>query len=387
MRFRRCHSMVVLPFEEAVLSLDSLTSGRAGITFQRSIRVYAAHVDAISTIEIETCIFLLGCSAEEWQLLPDDEQVSGKVMALVELGLLLLERDTSSVAAIADQRIRAALWWPLAAIYHRHARWEGVDSAAEMKRRRMVTAPDLVRQLGAPPAEAPSRSSGAVALPRVDQDGTCQQQRVTCRNFDQRRTLPMELLAAMLQDVVMAQANVESAPGIGFLKKNVPSGGGLHPTEAYIVARSVEGLDPCIYHYHAVAHELALVPGQPKDIERFAHRLCAGQDWFAKAHVLVVLTCRFERNFWKYRRHSKAYRAVILDAGHISQAFYTAATAHGLGAFVTAAINEIDAEKAMSLDPMREGVVAVCGFGWRAPMMTMAELDPAGHIWSTDQRA
>lgn len=385
MRFRRCHSMVVMPFEEATLSLDSLASGGACIEFHGSIRVYAAHIDTICTVEARACMVLLGCSAEAWQPLPADGQALADVMALVESGILLLEGDVSSPEACNDQRIRAAHWWPLSAIHHRHARWEGVDSAMEMERRKMVTARDLVRQLGVPPTEAPSGGSVAIALPRLDNDGAELQARVTCRNFDQDRALPLHVLAAMLQDVVMAQSVVESEPGIRFLKKNVPSAGGLHPIEAYIVARDVEGLSPAVYHYRAVAHELTKVSDGTEEIVSLSHRLCAGQDWFAGAHVLVVLACRFDRNFWKYRRHAKAYRAVILDAGHISQAFYAAATRRGLGAFVTAAINEVDAEKALGLDPMQEGVIAVCGFGWRAPSMTMAELDPAGHVWNLGQ--
>ncbi|WP_449468073.1 putative peptide maturation dehydrogenase [Stenotrophomonas humi] len=385
MRFRRCHSMVVLPFEEATLSLDSLASGGACVEFHKSIRVYAAHIDKVCTLEARACMLLLNCSAEDWQPLPADGQASADVMTLIKSGLLLLEGDVSSPPACSDQRIRTAHWSPLAAIYHRHTRWEGVDSAVEMERRKMVTARDLVRQLGVPPAEAPARRPAAIALPRLDSDEAELQVRVTCRNFDQDRALPLHVLAAMLQDVVMAQAVVESEPGIRFLKKNVPSGGGLHPMEAYIIARDVEGLSPAVYHYHAVAHELTLAPAQPEEMESFPLRLCAGQDWFAGAHVLVVLACRFERNFWKYRRHAKAYRAVTLDAGHISQAFYAAATRRGLGAFVTAAINEVDAEEALGLDPMQEGVIAVCGFGWRAPLMTMAELDPAGHVWKLGQ--
>ena len=30
---------------------------------------------------------------------------------------------------------------------------------------------------------------------------------------------------------------------------------------------------------------------------------------------------RWRRNFWKYRNHAKAYRALLLDAGHLSQSF------------------------------------------------------------------
>src|SRR5205085_9636344 len=88
----------------------------------------------------------------------------------------------------------------------------------------------------------------------------------------------------------------------------------------------------------------------------------AQQHWFADAHVLVVLAPRFARTFWKYRRHAKAYRVIALEAGHLSQNLYLAATDAGLGAFITGAINEVFLEQAFGLDPVCEGALAVCGF-------------------------
>lgn len=86
-----------------------------------------------------------------------------------------------------------------------------------------------------------------------------------------------------------------------------------------------------------------------------ALRIVAGQRHFMKAHVVIVLASRFRRTFWKYRNHAKAYRAVILDAGHLSQMLYLAATERGLAAFITAAVNECDIEQIFGLDPMLEG--------------------------------
>lgn len=383
MKYRRCHAVAVIPEEQTVFSLESLISGGAGIEYKRRIRIYAAHLDAICTLELPACILLLESSAEEWAPMPEDPDSLALVTQLVELGLLVLDEESGDRAVESDRHVRNNHWWPLSAIHYRHSRWDGIDSVGEMESNQMLTVQDLVRKLGAPPPEAPPRQPGAVALPRLSDDATCMLpvQRVTCRNFDRSRALSLSSLAEMLQGVLMAQAVVESGHDARFLKKNVPSGGGLHPLEAYIIARDVEGLAPGIYHYHAVAHELARIAAQPVDLDGFSQRLLAGQHWFVNAPVMVVLVCRFERNFWKYRRHVKAYRAVTLDAGHISQAFYTAATERGLGAFVTAAINEVEMELALALDPMEQGTLAVCGFGWRAPVMSMAELDPAHRVW------
>ena len=87
---------------------------------------------------------------------------------------------------------------------------------------------------------------------------------------------------------------------------------------------------------------------------------------------------RFDRSFWKYPDHAKAWKVIQLDAGHLSQNFYLSATERGYGAFVTAAINDACAERAFELDGITSGAVAVCGFGKRAAEGENVELDPLG---------
>lgn len=208
-----------------------------------------------------------------------------------------------------------------------------------------------------------------------------------------------------------AQATVALASESSALKKNSPSGGGLHATGAYLLVQRVEGVAPGLYHYHCGEHALellssaadlarfdvadtsgdeALKPSAPASndaggaqaqLRSLARRCVAGQEWFADAPVLVMLVPRFRRSFWKYRDHAKAYRALVLDAGHLSQTLYLAATELGLGAFITAAVNEIEIERAFGLDAMQESPIAVCGFGWRAAERTTVEFDPLGHVW------
>ena len=123
-----------------------------------------------------------------------------------------------------------------------------------------------------------------------------------------------------------------------------------------------------------------LEPVQAMTAEQ-AHRLAvaavADQQWFADAPLLVIVAARVVRNFWKYRNHAKAHRALLLDAGHLSQTLYLLATEAGLAGFVTAAINEVELEQAFGLDPIHQGALAICGFGWRGQVMETAELDPA----------
>ena len=80
--------------------------------------------------------------------------------------------------------------------------------------------------------------------------------RVTCRNFDAARALSLDDFAAVLYRAFGARAVDDYAPGVQLLKKGVPSAGGLHPTEAYLLVQRVDGIAPGLYHYHAVDHAL-----------------------------------------------------------------------------------------------------------------------------------
>jgi len=57
------------------------------------------------------------------------------------------------------------------------------------------------------------------------------------------------------------------------------------------------------------------------------------------------------------------------------------ATEFDLGAFITAAINEVDIERALGLDPLKESPLAVLGFGHRAATCATFEFDPARKVW------
>ena len=201
--------------------------------------------------------------------------------------------------------------------------------------------------------------------------------RTTCRNFDAGSSLPLAELSAVLHRVFGIQATLELAPDTRAIKKNSPSGGGLHPIEAYLLVQRVDGLAPGLYHYQCAANALeSMRPMEASATGELARELVAGQSWFARAPVLVVLVARFQRTFWKYRNHAKAWKVIQLDAGHLSQNLYLSATELGHGAFITAAMNDECVERCFELDGVNTGSVAVCGFGRRSTELAHVELDP-----------
>ncbi|WP_140725120.1 putative peptide maturation dehydrogenase [Pseudomonas sp. Hp2] len=381
MLVRRCAIVMVEPREEASFDLGSLLAGGAGLARRMRWMAYAAHLDEAVEIDGEQREALGSISSQEWieaGALPSE--LAGRML---DLGLLISDCLDDRFRS-RDEAVRTAHWWPLAALAHRHGRWRGLDSVASMEAAGMTDIAGLRRRLGTPPPAVAERvpSERRLRLPHAAHDALDRHwaARSTCRNFDGARALSRETFALMLQRVVMAQASLERED-ITFLKKNVASGGGLHPIGTYLLVQRVDGVSPGLYHYHPVDHALEPLQAPPGSLESLARRWLSGQHWFADAPVLVILAARFARSFWKYRQHAKAYRALVLETGHISQALYLSAHDLGLGAFVTAAINEMDVEADLGMDPAQESPIAACGFGWRSQRMQVPEFDPAGKVW------
>ncbi|MET0549132.1 MAG: putative peptide maturation dehydrogenase [Xanthomonas sp.] len=386
MKIRRCAVIYFESREESHFSLESILQGGDGLVRTRRWLALAAHLDEEIEVSSSEMGLLGAMSPHQW--VPSEQTKPhpwALVLGLLQKGLLVSDGRKYAIHRQRDESLRSTHWWPAAALVQRLSRWRGLDSAVAMETGGMATAADLREKMGPPPSESRALTESGNRVPLARQPGSdfdaLLARRATCRNFDQTRPLPAALLSHMLQRVLMAQAVVRVADDASFLKKNVPSGGGLHPTEAYLIVQNVDGIAPGIYHYHAVDHALESMAVDHAPLPELASQALAGQHWFSDAPVMLVLTTRFARSFWKYRRHAKAYRATILDIGHISQTVYLSATELGLGAFVTSAINEMDIEAWLGLDPMEEGVMAICGFGWRADQMQTSEFDPLDEVW------
>ena len=394
MRIRRCSILFLEPREETTFDLDVLLAGGDGLARTQRWVALAPHLGEEVELDAAERELLGMLSPQQWtDARTFDAALQPAVKRLLKVGLGIGSRKAHAAHRARDERLRDTYWHPLAATLHAFTRWNGADAVKNMQDSGTETAVSMRQVLGAPPVEAASRDEDASRLPlpraaRTDFDALLGR-RTTCRNFNAKRPLPHTLFAQLLERVFAAQAQVQVTDDTVVLKKNSPSGGGLHPVEAYLVVQNVEGVAPGLYHYHATAHALeplawpdALNADVDADALRaFVMQAVAQQHWFADAHVFVVLAPRFARTFWKYRRHAKAYRVIALEAGHLSQNLYLAATDAGLGAFITGAINEVFLEQAFGLDPVCEGALAVCGFGWRGEEMVTTEFDPAGAVW------
>lgn len=394
MLLRRCVIVLFEARESVAFDLELLLRGETGLRSTLHWIALAPHLD--QEVEIDAAQRELLGAVGETQWLPratlERMHPAATIDALLGIGLLISDADEHAHWRERDAKLRDTYWKPLSAAGHYFNRWQAVRAGEAAKEAGLRTTADLAERYGAPPPHYHARedATARIALPRPpagDLDRLLQR-RTTCRNYDRARALDADAFTRLLHTVFAAQAAVELAPRSAAVKKTSPSGGGLHPTEAYLLVQNVEGIPPGLYHYHSGDHALEALAWSPAASEAgadplhaLADRFVAGQHWFADAHVLVILAPRFRRSFWKYRNHAKAYRALVLDVGHLSQTLYLAATERGLGAFITAAVNEVEIEQAFGLDPLDESPLAVCGFGWRAAERVTVEFDPLQQVW------
>jgi SagB-type dehydrogenase family enzyme len=138
-----------------------------------------------------------------------------------------------------------------------------------------------------------------------------------------------------------------------------PSAGALYPIELYAVVHDVAGLPPGIYHYAVQEHGLELL--QSGDFRAAVMQAGLWQDFLGSADVCFVLSAIFQRTRWRYRE--RTYRYVLLEAGHVGQNLYLAATAMGLGACAVGAFLDDALNNLLGLDGEQEAALYVLSVG------------------------
>ena len=139
-------------------------------------------------------------------------------------------------------------------------------------------------------------------------------------------------LGALLHLSMGLSAWKEYGPDRWALRCN-PSSGNLHPTEAYVVAEGVGGLDDGVYHYVSRDHALELRQNrQNSDTPRL---------W-------IGLSSIHWREAWKYGE--RAFRYCQHDLGHAIGAFSYAAAALGFSARLIDGLDSAAIAQALGLD-------------------------------------
>jgi SagB-type dehydrogenase family enzyme len=212
-----------------------------------------------------------------------------------------------------------ALEWREARTYHRATRdypFLQMDQRGAFARdaermddyRSEAPAPPLYQHLG---------QDGAVELPRLSADESPDEWLGRMPEHDRRGR---EGIGLLLDVCFGERGQMKVAGQTRCLLKSIPSGGARHPTEVFLAAFDVAGIEAGVYHYGVEHHRLERVRGgQHRDA--FAR---ATLDLFAKHEspptAALVFTSRVERAMWRYR-DPRSFRAILVDVGHAVMAY------------------------------------------------------------------
>ncbi|HUB02423.1 MAG TPA: SagB family peptide dehydrogenase [Terriglobales bacterium] len=183
--------------------------------------------------------------------------------------------------------------------------------------------------------------------------------RKTHREYSRQR-IPLRLISRLLYYTWGVTGWIDAPPFGKLFHKTSPSGGARHPGEVYLLALRVGGLPPGVYHYDGLHHRLSRLQALPA--KRKIIECVADQDFLQDASAIFIMTAVFPRVLWKYR-FTRAYRIVLLDAGHLCQTFCLVATWLGLAPFCTAAFRDSLLEKELGVDGIRESALYIAGVG------------------------
>ncbi|WP_228974679.1 SagB family peptide dehydrogenase [Streptomyces sp. DH12] len=218
-------------------------------------------------------------------------------------------------------------WSPYELAVHRQAGTAGLggrDLAASPPARLRHDEATATIQLPEP-AGAGSRALAAVLA-----------ERRTVRHYA-AEPVPLTALALLLERAARVRGHL---PPLAYqqTQRPAPSGGARHSLEVYVLARSVDGLEPGAYHYDPFGHRLDELAPWDEALTALQQRFVvapAGMD--APPPVSLYLTSCAQRTTWKYSRLALAL--IYRDTGCLMQTLCLTATDLGLAACPVGAID------------------------------------------------
>ncbi|EDX85078.1 hypothetical protein S7335_2777 [Synechococcus sp. PCC 7335] len=149
-------------------------------------------------------------------------------------------------------------------------------------------------------------------------------------------------LSRLLIDSYGLTAKVMTFSGEPMYLRSAPSAGGLYPAELYLVSKGTPLLPAGLYNYQVRTHSLWRFwddyPWQDLQAACFWHPS------LETTQLALVVTTIFQRSAWRY--HDRAYRRVLLDAGHLLGNLEIAGTLcdyrpHLIGGFADELMNQL----------------------------------------------
>lgn len=142
--------------------------------------------------------------------------------------------------------------------------------------------------------------------------------------------------------------------------RTVPSAGARHPFETYLLINNVEGLEPGLYRYLALSHQIVAVDLR-EGLKEEIMKGCLEQKFVATSAVTFIWVADAYRTTWRYVE--RGYRYMLLDAGHVCQNLYLVASAVNSGCCAIAAYDDDQLNEILGLDGVNDFVIYIATLG------------------------
>ena len=228
------------------------------------------------------------------------------------------------------------------------------------------SATEQARGVPPPPIEKPfDPSSRRLDLPGPEQWPNVRpvmldqaiRDRVSRRRFSQS-PVQLDELAFLLWETQGIRKQLDEGTAL----RTVPSAGARHALETYLCVLNVQGVEPGVYRYLPVEHQLLAVSAEP-DLATRLTKGTLGQAFAGRAAVTFVWTAIPHRMEWRYGLAS--HKVIALDAGHVCQNLYLACEAVGAGTCAIAAYDQDAMDQLIGVDGQDEFTVYVAPVGKR----------------------
>ncbi len=160
--------------------------------------------------------------------------------------------------------------------------------------------------------------------------------------------------------LLWATQGVSRRLGPGDALRTVPSAGCRHALETYLCILNVKELEPGIYRYLPLEHQL-LFEFSEKDLPEKIVDASLGQTFLGRSAAVFIWAAIPYRMEWRYDR--AAHKVILIDAGHICQNLYLACEAIGAGTCAVAAYHQEKIDHLLRLDGKNEFVIYLAPVG------------------------
>ena len=143
------------------------------------------------------------------------------------------------------------------------------------------------------------------------------------------------------------------------LRRTVPSAGGRHPFETYLLVNHVHSVEPGLYRYLSIEHKLCFLYYEPEIIEKFYK--ATYEQYVNESSLVFIWTAIPYRTEWRYG--PLAHKMIAQDSGHVCQNLYLACESLGIGTCAIGAYNQEMMDDLLGVDGEDEFTIYVATVG------------------------